>query len=123
MRRKRGVMAKLLACVGSVLLSCAMAAAHPGHDAVKLLVGEVDRVDTSVVVVEYLDQVAFERKTMSLVIDARTKWTLAKKRVPRFDLARGQRLEVLMLTEDLPGGRLQTRAVEIKVKKLAAATR
>ena len=121
--RGEGVMWKLLAFIGSALLSGAVLTAHPGHDGAKLLVGDVARADTASLVVEYVDPAAFERKTTSLVIDERTKWTLAKKNVSRFELVRGQRVEVLMVTEDLPGGQLQTRALEIKVKKLAAAAR
>ena len=108
----------LLACVMS-----AAVAAHPGHDEVKLLVGEIVRADDRGLTVEYLDPAAMERKSLALVVDERTKWTLAKKRVARFELPRGQRVEVLMKLEDLPGGRLQTHAVEIKVKKLVTTMR
>jgi len=104
----------------SLLLVSTHATAHPGHDEVKLLVGEIAGAGERSVVIDYFDAAAMERKTMSLVIDERTKWTLAKKRVGRFALPVGQRVDVLMVAEDLPGGGLQTRAVEIKAKKLAA---
>ena len=105
-----------------VLVAATSAVAHPGHDEVKLLVGQIASAADRSIVVDYLDAAAMERKTMSLVIDERTKWTVAKKRVEPFMLMKGQRVDVLMVSEDMPGGLLQTRAVEIKVKKLAAAT-
>ena len=108
------------AAIMSLLLITTHAAAHPGHDEVKLLVGQIAGAGERSVVIDYFDAAAMERKTMSLVVDERTKWTLAKKRVGRFALAPGQRVDVLMVSEDLPGGGLQTRAVEIKVKRLAA---
>jgi hypothetical protein len=111
-----------LALVLGLLLSPA-ATAHPGHDEVKLLVGQIAGAGERSVAIDYFDAAAMERKTMSLVIDERTKWTLAKKRVERFALVNGQRVDVLIVSEDLPGGLLQTRAVEIKVKKLASAVR
>ena len=75
------------------------------------------------ITVEYLDSAAMERKSMALVIDERTKWTVAKRRVTPFELPRGQRVEVLMKLEDLPGGRMQTHAVEVKVNRLLAGIR
>lgn len=111
------------ALVLGLLLVSPHATAHPGHDEVKLLVGQIASAGERSVVIDYFDATAMERKTMSLVIDDRTKWTLAKKRVERFALVNGQRVDVLMVLEDLPGGLLQTRAVEIKVKKLASAAR
>lgn len=111
------------ALVLGFLLVSPHATAHPGHDEVKLLVGQIAGAGERSVVIEYFDAAAMERKTMSLVVDDRTKWTLAKKRVERFALVNGQRVDVLMISEDLPGGLLQTRAVEIKVKKLASAAR
>ena len=102
------------------LLASTHAATHPGHDEVKLLVGQIAGAEERSVVIDYFDVAAMERKTMSLVIDERTKWTLAKKRVERFALVKGQRVDVLMVSEDLPGGLLQTRVVEMKVKKLVA---
>ena len=104
----------------SLLLMSTHATAHPGHDEVKLLVGEIAGAEERSVIIAYFDAATMERKTMSFVIDERTKWTLAKKRVGRFALPLGQRVDVLMVVEDLPGGGLQTRAVEIKVKRLAA---
>ncbi|HWI16762.1 MAG TPA: hypothetical protein VNT81_03410 [Vicinamibacterales bacterium] len=106
-----------------LLLVSPHATAHPGHDEVKLLAGQIAGAGKRSVIIEYLDAAAMERKTMSVVIDERTKWTLAKKRVERFALVNGQRVDVLIVAEDLPGGLLQTRAVEIKVKHLAAAAR
>ena len=112
-------MKKILASL-MVLVASTSAVAHPGHDEVKLLVGQIAGAGERSVVIDYFDAAAMERRTMSLVIDERTKWTLAKKRVERFALPKGQRVDVLMVSEDLPGGLLQTRAVEIKVKKLLA---
>ena len=88
----------------------------------KLLAGQIASAADRSIVIDYLDAAAMERKTMSLVIDERTKWTVAKKRVAPFMLAKGQRVDVLMVSEDMSGGLLQARAVEIKVKKLAAAS-
>lgn len=116
-------MTNTLALAISLLLFSAHATTHPGHDEVKLVVGQIAGAGERSVVIDYFDAAAMERKTMSLVIDERTKWTLAKKRVDRFALVNGQRVDVLMVSEDLPGGFLQTRAVEIKVKKLAATAR
>lgn len=112
----------LVSALAACVLTAAVAA-HPGHDEVKLLVGEIVRADDRGVTVEYLDSAAMERKSVALVVDERTKWTLAKKRVARFALPPGQRVEVLTKLEDLPGGRMHTHAVEIKVKKLMAAAR
>lgn len=103
----------------SLLVVSGHATAHPGHDEIKVLVGQVSDSGERRVVIDYFDATAMERKTMSLVVDERTKWSLAKKRVQPFVLMKGQRVDVLIVSEDLPGGLLQTRAVEIKVKKLA----
>lgn len=116
-------MSHTFALVIGLLLVSPHTTTHPGHDEVKLLVGQVAGAGDRSVMVDYFDATSMERKTMSLVIDERTKWTLAKKRVQRFALVAGQRVDVLMVAEDLPGGLLQTRAIEIKVKKLPAAAR
>jgi hypothetical protein len=116
-------MTTTLALTISLLLFSTHATTHPGHDEVKLVVGQIAGAGEHSVIIDYFDASAMERKTMSLVIDERTKWTLAKKRVDRFALLNGQRVDVLMVSEDLPGGLLQTRAVEIKVKKLVATAR
>lgn len=108
--------------IGLILFS-PNAIAHPGHDEVKLLVGQIAFADERSMVIDHFDAATMERKTTSLVIDERTKWTLAKRRVEQFALVKGQRVDVLMVSEDLPGGLLQTRAVEIKVKKLATTVR
>lgn len=115
-------MTNTFALVMLLLLASTHAANHPGHDEVKLLAGQIASAADRSIVIDYLDAAAMERKTMSLVIDERTKWTVAKKRVAPFMLAKGQRVDVLMVSEDMPGGLLQVRAVEIKVKKLAAAS-
>lgn len=114
-------MTSTLALIISLLFLATHASAHPGHDEVKLLVGRIASAADRSIVIDYFDAAAMERKTMSLVIDERTKWTVAKKRVEPFMLVKGQRVDVLMASEDVPGG-LQTRAVEIKVKKLAVVS-
>ena len=105
-----------------LMISLLSAAFHPGHDEIKLLTGQIASAEEASIVIDYFDAAAMERKMMSLVVDGRTKWTLAKKQVEPFALVKGQRVDVLMVSEDLPGGLLQTRAVEIKVKKLAAVS-
>lgn len=116
-------MTNTLALAISLLLFANYATAHPGHGEVRLLVGQIAGAGDSSVVIDYLDTAGMERKSLSLAIDERTKWTLAKKPVERFALVIGQRVDVLMVAEDLPGGLLQTRAVEIKVKKLTSGAR
>jgi hypothetical protein len=106
-----------LAWITAVVLSIVPVAAHPGHDEVSVLVGTITKVEGSVVQVKTFDQVVMQLKTVSILIDGKTKFRLGKKRVETLELTPGQRIEGTIRTEDAPDGSIRLRGIQIRVSE------
>lgn len=113
----------MLSRIAVALITVAMMGtlqAHPGHGDVKRLSGRVMHMSDTTINVDAFDAATMQRKTISLTIDAKTKWVVGKKAGERFSLPSGHQVGLLMVMEDMPDGTMRTRAVEITVRKLPA---
>lgn len=106
-----------LLCATVFLLSPVLVAAHDGHDEIEVLFGTVKNVEDKTFELETLDQATLQRKTVSILLDAKTKFLLGKKRVETLELAAGQRIESTVRSEHTQEGSTRFRALQIKVSE------
>lgn len=99
------------------LLTVGQMQAHPGHDEISVLVGTVVSVNKDSIELEVFYQAALINQRVSIVLQERTKFRLGKNLVKSLELTRGQRIEAVVRTEDMPDGSLEVRALEIKASE------
>jgi hypothetical protein len=107
----------LLACFVIGLSLTGSLRAHPDHEAPRLMTGSVVSFADGALRLDTLDRAAMQRKTLTIVVDEKTKWRLDKKRVASIDLIAGQRIDVVVATDHLPDDSIRLRAMQIDVKR------
>ena len=98
-----------------LLLLTVPVAAHDGHDEVTILTGKVIRVENQTIQLETFDQTMMRLKNVSILIDAKTKFLLGKKRVQTLELAPGHRIEIAVRSEHARDDSIRLRGLQIRL--------
>ena len=99
-----------------LLLLSTHAVAHPDHDddEKSVVVGTVLGVRPQAIEVETLDRVALQLKTVLIHIDEETTFEEGKVSVEVLELARGDRVDCVVLISHAPDGSDRFRAAKIR---------
>lgn len=90
------------------------------------MTGTVRTVQKDRIEIETFDDTLLQRRSVWILLDAKTKLLLGKNRVDALDLVSGHRVETAVRSEHARDGAIQLRAVQVRVnepKKPASATR
>ena len=98
--------------VAALLLLPALVVAHPDHDEDEkaVVIGTIARIQRQAIEVETLDRAALQVRTVLIHIDEETTFKEGNTPVAEIELARGDRVDCVVLVSHAPDGSDQFRA-------------